>query len=51
MYEMTLILKTILSQCELALAETTDVKPMRRGGTLAPGGGVQLKKVGDRAVS
>jgi cytochrome P450 family 110 len=50
MYEMPLILKTILSQCELALAETRDVKPIRRGGTLAPAGGVHLRKVGDRVT-
>lgn len=48
MYEMTLVLRTILSQCELELAETKAVKPQRRGGTLAPEGGVQIRKVGDR---
>ncbi len=47
MYEMTLILKTIMSHCELELAETKPVKPQRRGGTLAPAGGIKLKKVGD----
>lgn len=49
MYEMALILTTILNECELELAETGEVKPMRRGGTLAPGGGVRIKKVGDRS--
>lgn len=48
MYEMKLVLNTILSSCELELAETKPVKPQRRGGTLAPGGGIKLKKVGDR---
>lgn len=48
MYEMKLILKTIMSSCELELAETKPVKPQRRGGTLAPAGGIKLKKVGDR---
>lgn len=48
MYEMKLILKTIMSSCELELAETKPVKPQRRGGTLAPAGGIKLKKVGSR---
>ncbi|MBW4469933.1 MAG: cytochrome P450 [Stenomitos rutilans HA7619-LM2] len=49
MYEMTLVLRTILSQCELQLAEPKAVKPQRRGGTLAPKGSVQIRKVGDRS--
>lgn len=49
MYEMTLVLQTILSQCELELAENSPVQPIRRGGTLAPLGGVRLKKVGGRS--
>ncbi|MDF5720580.1 MAG: cytochrome P450 [Rhizonema sp. PD37] len=48
MYEMTLILSTILNECDLKLLETQEVKPVRRGGTLAPGGGVSMCKVGDR---
>lgn len=48
MYEMTLVLRTILSQCDLELAEPKAVKPQRRGGTLAPEGGIQIRKVGDR---
>ncbi|MGL5081025.1 MAG: cytochrome P450 [Microcoleaceae cyanobacterium] len=47
MYEMTLILRTILTQSRLELAETKPVTPKRRGGTLAPSGGVRLKKVGN----
>jgi cytochrome P450 len=50
MYEMTLILKTILIQCQLALASDTDIKPTRRGATLAPSGGVYLKKVANRSA-
>ncbi|MEO1093851.1 MAG: cytochrome P450 [Cyanobacteria bacterium J06638_28] len=49
MYEMTLVLQTILSQCELELAESKPVQPIRRSGTLAPLGGVRLKKVGGRS--
>ena len=48
MYEMALILGTILNECDLELAETQDVKPVRRGGTLAPGGGIRMRKVSDR---
>lgn len=50
MYEMALILGTILNECKLELAQTQDVKPLRRGGTLAPGGGVRIKKMGDRPL-
>jgi cytochrome P450 family 110 len=50
MYEMTLILTTILTECELELAEPGDVKPVRRGGTLAAGGGVKIRKVADRPI-
>ncbi|HEY9663220.1 MAG TPA: cytochrome P450 [Allocoleopsis sp.] len=49
MYEMTLILSTILNACDLELIKTQTVKPRRRGGTLAPSGGVWLKKVGSRS--
>lgn len=47
MYKMTLILNTILNMCDLELVASQTVKPQRRGGTLAPSGGVWLKKVGD----
>lgn len=50
MYEMTLILTTVLNECELELVDTQAVQPVRRGGTLAPGGGVRVKKVADRRV-
>ena len=43
MYEMTLILSTILNKCNLELLETQEVKPIRRGGTLAPSGGVRMR--------
>jgi cytochrome P450 len=43
MYEMTLVLHQILTHCQLELADDTPVKPVRRGGTLAPAGGVKLR--------
>ena len=49
MSEMTLILSTILNECELKLLETQEVKPVRRGGTLAPNGGIRMCKVGERS--
>lgn len=51
MYEMTLIIKTIMSECELELAETKPVQPCRRGGTLAPKGGVRMKKTVQKSTS
>ena len=50
MYEMVLVLKTILEQCELELVEENLAKPVRQGGVLAPSGGVWLRKVCDRAA-
>lgn len=51
MYELTLVIHTVLTQCELELAETKPVEPQRRGATLAPDGGVRLKKVRNLKVS
>ncbi|HEY9629926.1 MAG TPA: cytochrome P450 [Coleofasciculaceae cyanobacterium] len=48
MFELKLALALILSRYELALAEPRSVKPQRRGVTLAPGGGVKLKRIGQR---
>lgn len=45
MYEMTLVLDTILKDCVLELADDKPVLPQRRGGTLGPAGGVMIKKV------
>jgi unspecific monooxygenase len=42
MYEMKLVLATILSDCELTLAETRPVRPVRRGVTIAPQSGVRM---------
>lgn len=47
MSEMTLILSTILNECDLELLETQEIKPVRRGGTLATNGGIRMCKVGD----
>jgi len=46
--EMKLVLATILSKYQLALAENKSVKLQRRGFTLAPAGGVQMVMSGKR---
>ncbi|MEA5550169.1 cytochrome P450 [Anabaena cylindrica UHCC 0172] len=48
MFEMKLVLATILSQLDLALVDNIPVKPMRRGVTLAPSGGKWLVATGKR---
>jgi len=40
-FEMKLVLATILSRYQLALAEQKPVRPQRRGVTLGPAGGVK----------
>ena len=42
MYEMKLVLATILTNDQLALADNQSVKPQRRGVTIAPAGGVKM---------
>jgi len=49
LYEMKLVLFSLLSQYRLALAETRPVKPRRRGLILGPAGGVKLVMAGTRA--
>ncbi|MDJ0736747.1 MAG: cytochrome P450 [Nostocaceae cyanobacterium] len=49
-FEMKLVLATILSNYELALADNQPVKPQRRGVTLAPSGGVKMIFKGKRIV-
>lgn len=44
--ELKLVLSTIVSQCQLSLAEKKPVKPQRRGFTLAPTGGVRMVMTG-----
>jgi unspecific monooxygenase len=41
-YEMKLVLGTVLSRYQLALADNRPVRPQRRGVTLAPAGGVKM---------
>ncbi|RCJ22694.1 cytochrome P450 [Nostoc sp. ATCC 43529] len=48
MFEMKLVLATVLSQMNLALVENYPVKPMRRGLTLSPSGGKWLIATGQR---
>lgn len=48
MFEMKLVLATILKRYSLALAEKKTVKPVRRGVTLAPAGGVNMVMTGKR---
>ncbi|HLO86612.1 MAG TPA: cytochrome P450 [Nostocaceae cyanobacterium] len=48
MYEMKIVLATILSNLDLALADQREVKPIRRGITLAPSGGNWLVATGKR---
>ncbi|OZH52193.1 hypothetical protein AFK68_25990 [Hydrocoleum sp. CS-953] len=48
MFEMKLVLATILRHYNLALADKQPVKPVRRGVTLAPAGGVKMVMTGKR---
>ncbi len=47
-FEMKLVLATILSRYQLALADNRPERPRRRGVTLAPGGGVKMVITGRR---
>ena len=47
-FEMKLVLATILSNYQLALAEQKPVQPQRRGVTLGPAGGVKMVLTGER---
>ncbi len=48
LFEMKLVLATILSKYRLALADNQSVKPERRGITIAPAGGVRMLFKGKR---
>ncbi len=50
MFEMKLVLATILSRYQLALVDPRPVRPVRRGITLVPSGGVPVVVRSDRAV-
>jgi cytochrome P450 family 110 len=41
-YEMKLVLATVLSQLQLELADSRPVRPVRRGLTMSPSGGVRM---------
>ncbi len=48
LYQMKLVLATVLSRFELALADNRPVKPVRRGVTMTPAGGVKMVVKGRR---
>ena len=48
MYEMTIVLATLLQECQLALASDEPVLPQRRGITLSMKGGVDMLYQGQR---
>ncbi len=48
LFEMKLVLATIMSRYQLELAENRPVKPVRRGVTIAPAGGVRMVMKGQR---
>jgi cytochrome P450 len=48
-YEMKLVLATILRKKQLALIDNRPIKPVRRGVTMAPAGGVRMVLTGDRS--
>ncbi|MGK7914247.1 MAG: cytochrome P450 [Prochloraceae cyanobacterium] len=50
MLEMKLVLGTVLSGYQLALANNKPIKPKRRGGTLSPSNGVPLVMTGKRSA-
>jgi cytochrome P450 len=47
-YEMKLVLATILRTKQLALVDNRPIKPVRRGITMAPAGGVRMVVTGSR---
>jgi cytochrome P450 family 110 len=49
-YEMKLVLATILSRWELALADNRPVRPVRRGVTLAPPASLKMVVTGQRSA-
>ncbi len=48
MFEMKLVLATILANYQMELVDNREVKPQRRGVTVAPGGGVNMVLKGRR---
>ena len=50
LFEMKLVLTTVLKNLDLGIVNNHQVKPTRRGGTLAPSGGKWLMMKGERDV-
>jgi cytochrome P450 len=50
LYEMKLVLATILSRLQLSLVDSCPIQPARRGLTMAPRGGVQMVVTGERPI-
>ncbi|MFB8787604.1 MAG: cytochrome P450 [Potamolinea sp.] len=48
LFEMKLVLATVLSRFQLTLAETNPIKPVRRGITMTPSGGVKMMMTSQR---
>jgi cytochrome P450 len=48
LFEMKLVLATVLSQVELALVDKRPIRPARRGITFSPSGGVEMIVMGSR---
>lgn len=49
LFEMKLVLATILRRYDLALVEPRPIQPVRRGVTIAPNSGIRLKLLGERS--
>ena len=50
MYEMTIVLATLLQECQLDLASDRPVRPQRRGITLSMAGGVDMVYRGKQSI-
>lgn len=50
MYEMKLVLATLLSRCQLALVDNQPIKPIRSSITLVPAGGIRMVVVQGRRI-
>ncbi|MGK7875502.1 MAG: cytochrome P450, partial [Xenococcaceae cyanobacterium] len=48
LFEMKLVLATVLSQVQLTLTDNRPVRPVRRGVTFTPSGGVRMVMTGMR---
>jgi len=51
LYEMKLVLATILSSFQVSLVDSRPIKPVRRGLTMTPGGGVRMIVTGQRQIT